>query len=192
MPGLISIVGADGNVRQSPAPEDPVADGLVARTFDIASTINFQAPTSLVPVLLQARVLSPVTFTNVMVVTNGAGSSLVSGSNRFGVYTPTGQLLAQTADIAALPGPGIVSAPLGSPVRVDDPSGFVWIAVLLSAGVMPTIIRATSTPSVNLGLPPERLRFAQLPAVTSGNPLPATFNPATLSAIGQAYWAGAS
>lgn len=151
---------------------------------------------SLIPFLAKVWVPTDRTFTNIWTIIEGtAAATLVSGSNRVGVYSSAGVLLSQSAaTIAAWAANTVYAHPLAAPQAVQGGDGvFVWLARLMAATTMPQIPRTVQHGSgviANLNLSSMAGRFITLAAVASGGSLPASFASATLSSL--PAWIGAS
>jgi len=148
--------------------------------------------TTLVPYLCKCWVPDTITIAAVGVHVNVAGSGLVAGSNRVGVYDANGTLLSQSADITSWPTNYQSNALAASQTITGGPGVFVWLAVLTSATTPPSLARAFGSISglANAGLvAADNYRSGNLAAVTSGNALPASFTPGSqLSVQSQPPW----
>jgi hypothetical protein len=154
------------------------------------------AQTTRTPTLVKCWVPENVTATNISIFMNAAAVTLDAGSNRMGIYNSSGTLLSQTADITAWAGGGIKTVALGTPQSLTgSSSAYVWLAFMCSAATPASFYRVSSIGSVpNFGMTAsDGYRVGFLAQQTAGNPLPASFNPATdLTASTLTYWMGAS
>lgn len=139
----------------------PGDHGLLAWTFDAASTVAGTAPTGGVLQLARVHLPSPKTVTNVILNVVSAGVALTSGQCFAGLWTSAGAKVDVTADqsgswnsggnkIMALSGGAYAAA-----------AGDYYVGWWSNAGTSnPTFARQGTSTLVNIGLSAPNFRFA--------------------------------
>lgn len=180
---------------------DPAKAGLKLVNYPVPlAQVTTSVFTSLVPWLYRIDVPGTVTLANARVNIGTVGASLTAGSNMCALYNPTGQRMLYTADQSASwqasTGPKVMpwSVDSGFSLTLNPATyPFVWFAVLTAGTTIASLNRMTSVTAafLNGGYAANALLSATLAAVTSGQGLPSSFNPATaLTASNILAWVG--
>ncbi|MFD5107128.1 hypothetical protein [Streptomyces cinereoruber] len=171
---------------------NPTDQGLISWTFDPATNITAQsALTSGQLYMVRLAVRSAATVSTVVVPVGTAGSSLTAGQSLVGLYSPTGTLLAQSADQSAnWTSTGVKSVSLTSPASVT--AGYYVVGVMSNGGTPPSLFRGSNA-SIgatfpNIGLSAENSRFATHGAGLTA--LPSSVSMASRTPTTGAVWVG--
>ena len=157
-------------------PWDAADSGLLTASGEVSQFASTFALTAGTIVLAKMPVRTPILVTSLLLSMTVAGSGGSTGSFA-GYYSPTGQLLATSADIAAaLTGAtGVLTIPMaGGPQVVQPP--FIWAAVVTNlATTQPTLTRNGGAVAVALfGNTAATMRYAT--NATGQTSLPATIS----------------
>jgi hypothetical protein len=183
-------VFASGAQLASRSEWEPTDYGLKGWVADPGQTAGALAVTPGVVYMWRIRLAAAVTINNV-VLQIGGGGVLTPEQNFVGLYDEAGTLLSGSADMSgSLGSSGLKICPLTVPV--DLPRGWVYAAALFNGTSLFNMARyGQSTQYSNVGLPPERKRFAVYGSGVTA--LPATIPLADLvDAVPAAYWVGVS
>jgi len=171
------------------APWLPSDNGLLAASGDpaeFAATIGVTGGTLY---LAKIMVRAPFTISNLLFPVTTPGSGTSTGSFA-GVYSPSGALIASSADCATqLTESGANPIAMQAPVAVGSYS-FVWAAILCNLSVtQATLARAgASSASTTMGATAATFRFAINGTLLSS--LPASITPASNTATPNALLVG--
>lgn len=148
----------------APFPQ-PVDHGLIAWSYDVAQAVN-TATTSVstgVLSLIKIRTSVPRTISSVLIYIATAGAGLTAGQCFAGLYKADGTLIATTADQAtAWQSTGTktmaLTAVSGQSLTLLPPGNY-YIALLAVGTTMPTLIRSSGQPALNVGLAAGAYRY---------------------------------
>ena len=194
-PGTWTQIGGGGSF--APLASEPAftpADyGFITWTYDplLASATSATSTAGQV-YLMRINLRAASSVTNIIMGVTGIGSGLTSGKNFAGIYSSSGSLVAQTADMTTLwttPGNGQITMPLsGGPYALN--AGWYWITMLFNGTTSPSWIKATnnlSPPNIPDFMGAAAARYATL-TTTGQTSLPASFTPASATTLNIAPW----
>lgn len=148
----------------APFPQ-PVDHGLIAWSYDVAEAVNTatNAVSSGVLSLIKIRTTVPRTISSLVIYISTAGAGLTAGQCFGGLYNAAGTLIATTADQAtAWVSTGTktmtLTAVSGQSLTLLPPGNY-YIALLAVGTTMPTLIRASGQPALNIGLTAGAYRY---------------------------------
>jgi hypothetical protein len=170
----------------NPSPQD---QGLRAWSYDPVLQVASTVPTGGVLYLIKIPVHTAAPIASILVEVVTAGSGLTAGQNFAGLYSPSGTLIAKTADQgSAWTSTGLRRMALaGGPFYVSQ--GWVYAAVLANGKARPAFGRATAqgASTVNAGLSVSAARYATNSAGKTSLPASIAMSSNVLSAV--AFWA---
>lgn len=160
--GSTGLAADGGHVHPENMPWYPADSGLALYNIDPADAVGAATMVAGTLYLLRINIRDDLTVRNVWFYVTSAGSGASTGSYA-GIYSPTGSVLAATADIgASLTAGGAMNVALTSPLTLTGGS-FCWVALLSNlATTQPTLARS-SVPSAgvpNINLTPSTYRIA--------------------------------
>jgi hypothetical protein len=185
---IYSLTGGGGSAFNP----QPTEQGFKGWAYDPVSAGNFSQPTSGQPVLIKVKAAVSGTASNIeMYVGSTPGSGFTASSSFAALYDLSGNLLAQTADLAAtLNSSGTKTIPLTTnPTITAGTFYYIWLVV--NATTTPQLPRGgANIGSYNQGLSAGTYRFATLGSgITSP---PSTITLGSSAALSTAYWAAIS
>jgi hypothetical protein len=171
----------------------PADQNLLSWSYDPVQAVNSGAPAAGVLQLIRVPLRYPATVHNLIAHVAAARAGLTSGRNLAGLYSPTGQLLAQTADqTTEWSATGVQTMALTSPYSA--PAGTYYIGLLANGTTPPAFARSTGLAGagglINVGLPAGAGRFGAFGSALTA--LPSSFAVSSVSAASVAYWAALS
>lgn len=171
----------------------PADQNLLSWSYDPVQAVNASAPTAGVLQLIRVPLRYPATIHNLIAHIATAGAGLTSGRNLAGLYSATGQLLAQTADqTTGWSATGVQTMALTSPYTA--PAGTYYIGLLADGTTPPAFARSTGLAGagglINVGLSAGAGRFGVFSSALTA--LPSSFSTTSVNAASVAYWVALS
>lgn len=164
-------------------PED---GGLITWTWDASQASGSSViGTGGVLRLYRVSIKKPSTINRILMTQSVAGSGLTAGQNFAGIYDSSGTLLGQTADQSTDWSTGGSTSTLRSmplTAQLPVPAGKYWIAFLMNGTTGPSFLRGATGGGtwINAGTTASTRRCGSQGSGYTA--LPATFDPATISA----------
>lgn len=189
--GSIFALTGGGGTNANPQPTE---QGFKGWTYDPTIANTFQAlpttPSTGQPVLMKVKAASSGTANNIHLYCNAGGTGFTASSSFGALYDLSGNLLAQTADLATtLDTSGAKSIALTSNPAINAGS-FYYIWLVVNASGQPTFARGGNHGGYNLNLGPGTYRFATLGSgITSP---PSTISLGSSTALSISFWAAIS
>lgn len=185
-------VYAVGGTVSTPAIPDfvPSDQSYNGWAYDPIMAANNTAPNTGVPFLVKVRATVTGTISTLYLNVNTAGSGFTASSSYAALYSMSGTLLGQTADLAStLVTTGAKAIPLAASVSVTG-NQFYYVYVVINATTPPAFNRAGNVGIINQNLGPGTYRFCTLGSGISSPP--ASLSLASSVALSTSYWAAFS
>ncbi len=155
--------------------------------YDPIAAANNTQPTAGQPVLIKVKASQTATISTIYLNVNNAGSGFTASASYAALYDTSGNLLAQSADLAAtLNSTGAKAISLGSTPSVTGGT-FYYVYIVVNATTMPALNRAGNVGAMNQNLGPGTYRFCTLGSGISSPPSTIDLN--TSVALSVSYWA---
>lgn len=186
-----SIYSLTGGGGSSFNPE-PTEQGYKGWAYDPVAAANFgQNFTSGTPVLIKVKAAVSGTINTINIYNNVVGTNFNTNASYAALYDLSGNLLAQSNDLATtLNTTGVKAISLTSSATVTAGTFYyVWIVVGFT-GTSPQLSRGSAAGSFNQGVGPGTYRFATLGTGITSPPSAITLSDST--ALSVSYWAAIS
>lgn len=186
-----NVYAVGGSISAAAAQDfGPTDQGYIGWAYDPVMAANNTQPVAGQPVLIKVRAASTALAANIHLNVNTAGSGFTPNASYTALYDMLGNLLAQSADLAAFLGTtGAKTIPLVGSASLTA-NTFYYVYIVINASGMPALNRAGNIGAINQHLAPGSYRFATLgSSITTP---PAVLALAGSSALSTSYWAALS